>query len=241
MSRRLTYILLVANLLFFLWATYGRNTAPRQQAVSGVPLERITLVDEVPRAPRQAAETEPETEVPAAAPVTQGVKPKPRPPVRRSPCYRLGPLDERAAAVRLLTQFLQLGLAARVVEEEAEEVTGYWLMYPPAADLATARRNLARLRQLGWKDLWLFERGRWRGAISLGLYTRRSRAEALAAQLRAQGVEVEILPRRARVRRFWFESAQDPFPGWRAVAAAAWGWSVRSCARSAGNAGRLQQ
>lgn len=239
MSRRLTYILLVANLLFFLWATYGRNAAPRQQAVSGVPLERIILVDEAPRAPRQAAETEPVTAAPAAPPVTQGVKP--RPPVWKSPCYRLGPLDEREAAVRLLTQFLQLGLAARVVEEEAEEVSGHWLMYPPAADLATARRNLARLRQLGWKDLWLFERGRWRGAISLGLYAQRSRAEAMAAQLRAQGVEVEILPRQARVRRFWLESAQDPFPGWREAAAAAWGWSVRSCAGLEGKGDAVQQ
>ncbi|BCX89945.1 hypothetical protein MIN45_P2319 [Methylomarinovum tepidoasis] len=240
MSRRLTYILLVANLLFFLWATYGRNAAPWQRVVSGVSLERIILVDEVTRASRQIAEAESAAEAPATAPRTQGVNAESRPPVRKSQCHRLGPLNGRKAAVRLLTQFLQLGLAARVAEEEAEEVTGYWLMYPPAADLATARRNLARLRQLGWKDLWLFERGRWRGAISLGLYAQRSRAEAMAAQLHAQGVEVEILPRQVRGRRFWLESAQEPFPGWRA-SVAAWGWSVKPCTRSEGNAGTLQQ
>ncbi len=225
MSRRLTWLLLAANLLVLLWAVTGRQAEQPQRRGAGIPLERIVLVEEAARPPTPAATAESET--PAADSQAS--------PPQRQTCYRLGPFRERQVAANLLTQFLELGLTGRVVEEETDDVTGYWLMYPPAPDLATARRNLARLKARGWEDLWLFESGPWRGAISLGLYAQRSRAEAMAAKLQAQGVEVRILPRRGAVRRFWLESAQEPFPGWRASAAAAWGWSIRACA-GGGNA-----
>ncbi len=203
MSRRLFAILLAANLIVLLWGM----REPRPSGDGWVSPDdsvatSLVLLEERPELPTPS---QPET-----APFSGTAPASPKAAGR---CQCAGPFEDPAAAGNFAAQLHRLGIDVEVETAPATAVEGYWLMYP-AADMARARRNLRRLQALGLTDLWLFERGPWRGAVSLGLYSEWSRAEAVADRLRAQGIDVAVLPRHRRVTVFWVRLRREPFPGW---------------------------
>lgn len=232
MSRRLFFVFLAANLILWLWESYGRR--PAQRKVLGTvetPMERLVLLGELPQLPHRPApagvagvvtvtsqEAEnvsvpvSSTSPPSAMAVDESVPSEERRSVEQ--CHLVGPFPERASAEAFAAQLrrLHIGVEIRLVEETV--VRGYWLRYPPVADLATARENLERLRSQGLRDLWLFTHGPWRGAISLGMYSERGRAERMAERLRRQGIPVRVMPKKERIPRYWVQLNRQPFPGW---------------------------
>ncbi len=203
MSRRVFAILLAANLILLLWGM----REPRSPG-SG------SLVPDTPAAPPLVLLTE---RPPPMAPPSEAAPP-PAPAKAAECCRCVGPFEDPAAAGNFAAQLHRLGIDVAVEAAPATTVAGYWLMYP-AADMARARQNLRRLQAMGLTDLWLFEQGPWRGAISLGLYSEWSRAGAVAHRLRARGIDVAILPRHRRVAVFWVKMRREPFPGWSAALA----------------------
>ncbi len=203
MSRRVFAILLAANLILLLWDM-------REPRPSG----SGSLLPDTPVAPTLVLLTErpvPSMPPPSEAGASPGVAPSPT--KAAGCCQCAGPFEDPAAAGNFAAQLHRIGIDVAVETAPAIAVEGYWLMYP-AADMARARRNLRRLQALGLTDLWLFERGPWRGAVSLGLYSEWSRAEAVADRLRARGIDVAVLPRHRRVTAFWVRLRREPFPGW---------------------------
>ena len=67
-------------------------------------------------------------------------------------------------------------------------------MYPPKDSIESSRLALAELQDKGLRDLWLFETGPWKGAISLGVFETRKRAEIAARRLQKKGIEVKVMP-----------------------------------------------
>ncbi len=215
MSRRLFYLLLAANLIVWLWEVSGRHRPYRDTMPEQDTLERLVLLGEAPGTPVPPDKVvEPSSTISTDSNVREPAKAAGILPDGDRCCRCVGPFETMAEAGFFAHQLHQLGIDVEIQTSMDAFPVAYWLMYPAAGDPARARENLRRLRALGFTDLWLFERGPWRGAISLGLYAQLSRAEAVAGQLRTQSVEVTVLPRYREITLFWVRLRSEPFPGW---------------------------
>ncbi len=129
-------------------------------------------------------------------------------------CFRVGPFADRSAAEVFLATLGERGIKGLIKPETETEVVGYWIMYPPAASLSEARETLNRLESQGFEDLWLFEQGPFKGAISLGLYAMQSRAEVMAARMRKRGLEVKVMPKQQVRKTYWLRLDRPVSPVW---------------------------
>lgn len=196
--RLLFLLLLAANLAFFAWM---RFLAPPDPAVDRLPLTqqldpgklRSVTAGELAKAPPPAA--------PPAAP-----KPKPAAPPPLLACLEwgsFGPADATRAAQRLEP----LALGARLAQVRGEETAGWWVHIPPQANRAGALRKAAELKKLGVADYFVVqEEGRWRWALSLGVFRAEDAAKAHLEALRAKGVKSALIGQReTRVPKVWFQ------------------------------------
>ncbi len=200
----------------------GSETGPEPVAVAGPLLgsEADSTQDdpEVPAAvsPGEALEAVVDAKVPAATgqsvtqtppqvieesePVEQSVAAvgQPRPDRELEPatparqCWRLGPFDSAAAAVRL-AQALPPGVNRLSVEEATVSVPrGYYVLIPPLASRAQALRLERELKEAGIEDSWVFIAGPLRNAVSLGLFNREINAQRRLRRVQSKGFEPEL-------------------------------------------------
>jgi len=127
-------------------------------------------------------------------------------------CYKLGPIGDLAATEALSTHLTQLGLDAETRKQRIKQVKGYWVMYPPQETYVQAKQKQQEIKEAGITDLWLFPKGEYKNAISLGLFSRRSNAEAAQKRAQAKGVTTEVLPRYDEVDRYWLEFQSNEQP-----------------------------
>jgi len=122
------------------------------------------------------------------------VRPRPAPapvPVTasaRAACIEWGGFGtgELARAQGALDQ-LALGAPARQVEVSV--TAGYWVYIPPLRSQAAMERKVTELKGLGVNEYFLvLDPGRWRHAISLGVFRSEEGAARYLAQLRQKGV-----------------------------------------------------
>ena len=98
---------------------------------------------------------------------------------------------------------------AGLVKKPSELTDGWWVLFPKAHDMDTAKSNRKMLLEKGVTDLWLFDKGPYKGAISLGLFKTRVRAEQAQKNSWAKGIITEVVPRQYG-RRLW---VRIPWPG----------------------------
>lgn len=83
----------------------------------------------------------------------------------------------------------RLGFGARVRRVEVSVTAGYWVFIPPLRSQAAMERKVSELRQLGVNEYFpVLDPGRWRYAISLGVFRSEEGATRYLAQLRQDGV-----------------------------------------------------
>lgn len=197
--RLLFLLLLAANLAFFAWM---RFLAPPDPAVDRLPLSqqldpgkvRIVTASELAKVP------------PPAAPAPAKPKPAPPPPTPPIACLEWGsfsPADAARAAQRLEP----FALGARLAQVRGEETAGWWVYMAPQGNRAGALRKSAELKKLGVPDHFVVqEEGRWRWALSLGVFRAEEAAKAHLEALRAKGVRSALVgPRETRVPKAWFQ------------------------------------
>ena len=197
--RLLFLLLLAANLAFFAWMGF---LAPPDPAVDRLPLSqqldpgkvRIVTASELAKVP------------PPAAPAPAKPKPAPPPPPPPIACLEWGsfsPADATRAAQRLEP----LALGARLAQVRGEETAGWWVYMPPQGNRAGALRKAAELKKLGVPDYFVVQdEGRWRWALSLGVFRAEEAAKAHLEALRAKGVKSALLGQReTRVPKAWFQ------------------------------------
>jgi len=126
-------------------------------------------------------------------------------------CYRLGPIVDAASIEGLLSHLKQLGLDAVMHKKSIKEAKGYWVMSPAQASYKQAKQKLKELKKAGISDLWLFPKGEYKNAISLGLYSRFSNAEAAQKRALKKGVPTEVITRYVKIEQYWleFQSAEQ--------------------------------
>jgi len=165
---RWVFLLLLAVNIGFGVLVYLRDKAPNPDAQLIALQMNADKVHIVP--PRPA---------PAPAPVTASA---------RAACIEWGGFGtgELARAQGALDR-LALGTRARRVEFSV--TAGYWVFIPPQRSPAAMERKVTELRELGVNEYFpVLDQGRWRYAISLGVFRSEEGAARYLAQLRQKGV-----------------------------------------------------
>ncbi len=103
-------------------------------------------------------------------------------------CYKWGKFTT-ASLPAAQTVIENLGLSAEVVEESAaNQERRFWVYYPPLATPELAQSKADEIKRLGVDELYIVQDSQWRNAISFGLFSEETLANALLKELRAKGV-----------------------------------------------------
>jgi len=212
------YVLLLANIVFYLWETGGNrppSNVDRIELQLPESAEQIRLLKELPvipkRVPAAAVETRPpESSTPEETgelpPGVSLVTPSDSPSPAADPfCYVYGPYGQAGKAQAVLDAHQAKLQEASVVTMADVVAEGYWVLFPKAENIYAARANRKMLMEKGVQDAWVFDKGEMAGAISLGVFNSRDKADLMQEQLRAKGIEVEVKPRLARSDAFWVQ------------------------------------
>ena len=179
-----------------------------------VPEQEVAdLVEEQPLVSEEVSSIDQVAEVTAEA-ATEALAPSfDEPSVSESPeapaqpvavCYRVGPLKAEDA------DKLIAGLSDKIEllsddTEPTQALIGYYVLIPPLGSIAEGNKKLEELKEAGIADTWLFRRGEYQFAISLGLFSRQSSAERHAANVGKKGFDVEVRQRTALRDRRWLQ------------------------------------
>ncbi len=110
------------------------------------------------------------------------------PPINPS-CFEIGPFQNLKQAEIWLKEHEMVG---EFVNKRVKTPSSYLVYLPAPDDFSTAKNNEKNLREKGITDLWLFRQGPMKGAISLGLFVKKQRAEKLKNQLLEKGIQVSL-------------------------------------------------
>ncbi len=132
-------------------------------------------------------------------------------------CRTVGPFysEKELARARELLRPLAERLAVRV--KTRQRIRDYQVYIPPLPSAGAARKMVAKLRRDGVKDVYVYRRGEFRNAISLGVYKMKAGADKRAAQLRRKGYAVEIRPRTEQMSIYWVDVESGQPVDWTAV------------------------
>jgi len=110
-------------------------------------------------------------------------------------CYHVGPFaNQDALNIWRKLNKIDKDSVSRF-NKEIDVVSRYLVYFPAAETFSQSRKNVQRLKQKGITDYWLFRRGELRGAISLGLFAKKSRALSMQEKLVKAGFAIEMKER----------------------------------------------
>lgn len=189
--RNLFLALLSANLLFLAWARWV-DTPPeptRQDAVARLP--RLLLVTEAPPAPKPTSDS-------AQKMVFRETEPS-------STCTSIGPFNDMASAARTAAMLTDRGLAPRQRAEEGETVEGYWVYVGGMQSDDDVTRVVQQLDKSGFTDAHVMKESGDGRRVSVGLFSKRERADRRALAVRHMGLNPEIAERRFPGTVYWVD------------------------------------
>jgi hypothetical protein len=194
--RPIFFALLLANLLYMGWAEWIDVPAPLPpSATAGLP--RLTLVKELPPEKRAALASKP-VETP------------------RPQCVSVGPFDDPAIAAQAAALLRAKSFAPQQRAAESPALRRFWVYLEGFATDASVTRALHRLERAGIDDAEAMPPETGPRRISLGLFTRRDRAERRAKAVTAMGFRPAMTERMLPGTVYWLDltlpSGSAPVP-----------------------------
>ncbi len=119
-------------------------------------------------------------------------------------CVKLGPFDQEAETFNMIAVLDKSGHEASLDINRTHEQSGYWVLIPAGSD--DPDFLVANLELAGVDDVWRFSKGELAGAVSLGLYSDRVRAEQRRDELTEKGFNAKIHPRQLEQLSFWIKT-----------------------------------
>jgi len=196
------FVLLLANLGFFVWAYFGAGRGSDEPQLVEQQLNpqeiRLLSADQVAKlAGERAKQSLDRPKAPPKAPV--------------SACLELGGFSPGEVA-RVQQALEPLALGSRLSQRRAEEVANYWVFMPPLRNRQAANLKAAELRKLGVEDFFIIlEDPKLRFAISLGVFKTEEAARTRLAELRTKGVRTaRVGARETPVQKVYFSIREVP-------------------------------
>ncbi|MDE2116966.1 MAG: SPOR domain-containing protein [Betaproteobacteria bacterium] len=190
----LFWLLLLASMVFFALIQWGGvllGDGKNQQPQPPLNAEKIRLL-RTPPAP------------PVAPPVVPPPAPSPAPPLAEP----LVPPSPAQSAVQATAVCMEWGgfsghdltrataaldalkLGDKLSQRQVEHASGYWVYIPPLKTRAEADKKVAQLKARGVEEYFIVqEAGKWRNAISLGVFRTEDAAQKYLESLRSKGVK----------------------------------------------------
>ncbi len=194
--KALFFLLLAANLA--LAAFVFSDAVPRGESYRPEPLRpekiRVLSAGASPQAP---------------APILAAAAPPPA-PAPAAACLEWGPFSagELPAATEAIGK-LQLG--ERLQLRQLEDDSGYWVYIPPLKSRQEAEKKVAELKNLGVTDYFLVQdNGRWKNAVSLGVFRTEEAARVQLAALQEKGVRSAQSGKREHLVKLSLFSVREP-------------------------------
>ena len=204
--RNLLLLLLLANVLYFMWGRFVIDERDPGVAIVdedslGPPL---TLADATTASAENAGGAGEDGELPQPS-VLQGV-------VGRS-CVSVGPFRDSADATGALAEFEDDGLQGNVRTTEGEVFVGHWVQIRDVPDRATANEMLATLKSGGLNEAYMVQTEDEGIKISLGLFSDLGGAERIELQAKSMELPADITPRMRQQEVFYVDLGLPPGRG----------------------------
>lgn len=225
--KNLLLILLLANILYFLWGLFNeREELPGVAVIDEAALGPSLTVSSTPAADGAADDemAQDEVMVPDDEPA-QGDEPAlaeaPEPielaaVIGRS-CVTVGPFRVSDDAESAQTEIVGDGMRAKLRSVQGRIFVGHWVQIRNIADRNAGNTMLARLRDGGITDAYIVETEDEGMKISLGLFGDIEGAERIELQAESLGFDAEISPRMSDGTLFFVDVELPPGRGAGAV------------------------
>lgn len=206
--KNLLLLLLLANVLYFLWGLYQQDA----------PKAGVAIISEAELGPAMdvTANRDRDDIASVGAVLGSGASADLTAVVGRS-CVTIGPFKARNDADSAELNFTNRGMKASVRSEQAESVIGHWVQIRNIPDNATANRMLETLSQGGLTDAYPVRTEDEGLKISLGLFGNLEGAEKVELQARSLDLPAEIAPRSENVNVYFVDVGLPPGQGASAI------------------------
>lgn len=125
-------------------------------------------------------------------------------------CRSLGPFTSVGEANRASSILGGLGYSPMQRVAEGEVWFGYWVYLSPFPSTEAAEEMARELDRNLVEDYYVVRGGEMADAISLGVFSERSRAETRATDMREMGFPAEITDRYRTAPVYWLDVMEDP-------------------------------
>ena len=188
-------LLLAVNIGLFAYMQWGKVlTADTAHSTQQQPLnaDKIRLLPSPSETPATAQ---------AASAPTSTISPAPAIPAEAA-CLEWGEFSggdlKRASAA-----LAKLKLGNQISKRQVEYASGYWAYLPPSKTRAEIDKKIAQLKVRGVGDYFIVQQpGKWRNAISLGVFKTREAANKFVGKLSANGIKTAVVGERASKLKF---------------------------------------
>jgi len=208
--KNLLLLLILANVLYFLWGMYEEKTP--QTGTEIVEEEDLGPALDIASAHKNQGLTS------VGAVLGSGALSNLEAVVGRS-CVTIGPLKRRNDADTAVLAYANEGMKTTTRATQAQIFVGHWVQIRDIADDATAKDMLAKLKVAGLSDAYLVRTDDEGLKISIGLFGDLDRAEKIELQARSVDVPADITPRMEDRPVYFVDVALQPGQGAGAIVA----------------------
>jgi hypothetical protein len=202
--RNLLLLLLLANILYFVWGLFVEEPAETGVAV----------VDESDLGPPLAVSRNTVAEAATSVGAVLGSgKPSDLAAVVGRSCVTIGPFKTNADADGALAEYEREGMRVSVRTTQGEVFIGHWVQIRNIPDRETGNAMLEKLKAGGLGDAYLVPTDDEGLKISLGLFGEMSRAERIELQAKSLDLPADIMPRTREATVFFVDIALPPGKG----------------------------
>jgi hypothetical protein len=107
-----------------------------------------------------------------------------------------------------------LKLGNNLTQRQVEHTIGYWVYLPPLKNGAEVEKKVAQLKELGVEEYFVVqEAGKWRNAISLGVFKTEEAARKFRESIKTKGLESAKAGARTSKHMFTIFVLKDPDAG----------------------------
>jgi hypothetical protein len=197
--RALLLSLLLANVLYFAWATWIDSPRPAP-AMAGTSLPDLQVLPAVPTLGQAAPASAPSAPAGATTPAADA------PPTAAAPaavrCNSIGPLPDAETSRGVQVALEARKLSGRERTAVVEELEGYWVHIDHLGEESARQRAIHRLQGAGIHGAVALADT---SQVSVGLFSEQESATQRAAAVVKAGYKAEVGPRNHAVTRYWLD------------------------------------
>ena len=202
--RNLLLLLLLANILYFVWSAFVQE--PEEAG--------IAVVDESELGPPLEVSTDRNAELAASVGAVLGSgEPSDLEAVVGRSCVSIGPFRANTDADTALTEYAGEGMRTALRSSQGLIFVGHWVQIKGIADSFTANEMLAKLHAGGLSDAYLVTSDDEGLYISLGLFGDLDRAEKVELQAKSLDLPATIEPKTREGTMFFVDIGLPPGKG----------------------------